>query len=538
MWIKRNKEINTIDDFIKKNTAVKEYDENAKYEYPHLKEAVNLFLSHVKAGSKITVYGDYDADGVTSLTEFHYLSKAICYNNITVIAPDRFSDGYGVTVKRVEKIAESGTKLLVTVDNGITAIDAIKRARELGLDVLVLDHHELAEGSDFPDANVVVDLHVTGADPQTGFDDLCGAGLTLRFAEMVIRNAGRVMSKERYSMIMQQLYAIAAIGTVADVVSLTHDNRYIVKKGLAALNAGQIPEGIKAFIKAMNINDEVTAETIAFGLAPAINAAGRLEEDGALRVVSVFCASSIFASKIATEVEHLVELNNERKQLVEEEVERAISILKVHKNDRVVIYVNRFGQPGIMGLVASELAKQFKRPAFALCGDVDLKGSGRTFGDVNIYEALCEVSDLLTSFGGHPQACGLGFKRDNLIAIKEKLNKLLPEVQNADDVYYDIELTDVTDSADILDKLKSLEPFGCGNPTPRFLLNFNAGNVFRMGKNGVHVKMSVTENFNVLSFNHKGKLPKANESVSVIGTLSSNSYQGKISHQIIAEALS
>lgn len=535
MWIKRDEKINTIDDFIKKNSDIRKYDENVKYEYPHLQEGVNLFVKHVRAGHKIKIYGDYDVDGVTSLTDFNCLGKAICYNNISVIAPDRFSDGYGITVERVEEIAKEGVKLLVTVDNGITAIDAIKRARELGLDVLVLDHHELEDGRPLPDANVIVDLHVTGADPQTGFDDLCGAGLSLRFSEAVIKAVGKVMSKERYDMVMQQLYAITAIGTIADVVSLTFDNRYIVKRGLDAINAGQIPEGMKALIKAMNINGEITSETIAFGIAPAINSAGRLEANGAMRVVNLFCMSSIFASKMTSEIEHLLKLNAERKKLVEEEVDRATSTLNIRKDDRVGIYVNRFGQSGIMGLVASELAKHFKRPTFALCGDVDIKGSGRSFGDVNIYDALCNVSDLLKSFGGHAQACGLSLKRDDLTTVKDRLNKLTPKVSNPDDIYYDIELTDTTKAKDILNDIKVLEPYGCGNPAPRFLLNFKAGNVFRMGK---HIKISVADDFYVLSFNHKGKIPKANESLSVIGTLSSNTYQGKTSYQITAEALS
>ena len=526
--IKRNENITSAEDYVKKSIGNisddVEESSHVSYKYTNLKEAVDLFIQHIRVRAKIVIYGDYDADGVTSLTIFKLLGRVL-NTELKVIAPDRFSDGYGLNTERAKQFIADKVDLVITVDNGISAGEAIKMLRDAGIDVIVLDHHEL--NGEVPNANVVVDPHVTGGD----FDDLCGAGLSLRFACDCLTRIGS-LKKERTQMIIDQMYAVAAIGTIADVVTLRQDNRYIVKRGLSNLNDGKAPVGIKALCE-KTLGSEIAASDVAFTLAPCINAAGRLCENGASKVVDVFTAPNVFLGGIANKIDEMIALNSERKELVNAEIERALGILNVRKDDRVVIYINKLGKPGIMGLVASKLAEEYKRPAIALCGDAVLKGSGRTYGDIDLFAGLSKASDLLNSFGGHKEACGLSFDRDKLEEVRGVLNTNLPKAEIKDVVYYDIELTN-EDPETVLDVLKVCEPFGCGNPAPKFLLTGEVTSAFRFGKEREHVKITC-DDIDVMAFNYSARVPKKGSTISVVGDLSINTYNGKTAYQLIAD---
>lgn len=515
--IKRNDAISSIEEYVKRNMGNSETDIQG-YEYPNMRKAVDTFLYAIRNGKKIVVYGDYDADGICSLTQFVIASRVLQYQ-IDVIAPDRFSDGYGLTVDRAKSFIGK-YDLLITVDNGITAVDAIKVARDGGLRVIILDHHEaMANPEVIPDANVIVDPHVTGGDKDTGFEDLCGAGLTLRFLEKVLREV-KSLRPERFTSTLNQLYAVAAIGTIADVVTLRHDNRAIVKLGLKYLNDGLAPAGVKAFVEKVLGNKEIDTESVGFSIGPCINAAGRLKENGASLILDIFTTPNVYLNNTYVKIDEVIALNEQRKAIVKDEVDRAVGLLQVRKTDRCVIYINRLGTPGIMGLVAGKLAEKFKRPALALCGDEVLKGSGRTYGNANIFEALSEAKDYMISFGGHPEACGLSFNRADVESVRKILNDNLPEVANEDDVYYDLELSDPVAE---YDELQQYAPFGPGNIAPKFYAMAKVDSCFKIGKNKEHVFATITINnqpVRVLSFFHEGKAPYPGKVIEVVGNIS------------------
>ena len=531
--IKRDDNITSVEEYVKRNLGNCNEDVDIQgYEYPNMRKAVDMFLYALRNGKKIVVYGDYDADGICSLTEFVIASRVL-QHQIDVIAPDRFGDGYGLTVDRAKSFIGK-YDLLITVDNGITAVDAIKVARDGGLRVVVLDHHE--QSGELPNANIIVDPHVTGGDKDTGFEDLCGAGLTLRFLEKVLREI-KSLRPERFTSTLNQLYAVAAIGTIADVVTLRHDNRAIVKIGLKCLNEGLAPAGVKAFLEKVLNGKEVDTESIGFSIAPCINAAGRLKENGASLILDIFTTPNVFLGGTYAKIDEAIELNEQRKTIVKDEVDRAVGLLQVRKTDKIVIYINKLGMPGIMGLVAGKLAEKFKRPALALCGDEELKGSGRTYGNADIFAALSEAKEYMISFGGHPEACGLSFKRADVESVRKILNENLPEVVNEDEVYYDLELTDpITE----YNELQQYAPFGCGNPAPKFYVMAKVDSLFKMGKNKEHLSITITVNeqqLKVMSFFHEGKAPWPGKVIEVVGDLSKEVYNGKETPKLIADVI-
>ncbi len=524
MFIKRNKQVKSFEDY--KNVYLGDVHISESYVYPNMKDAVELFLKHIRNRSKIVGFGDYDADGTCGLSGLKLLGKELM-TNITVIAPDRFTDGYGLNVKRVEQFINEGVNLLILIDNGITAIEPVAMAREAGIDVLILDHHEAKDI--LPNANVIVDPHVTGAD-STGFDDLCGAGLTLQFAIDVLSEV-KSIRKERKEIFIKELYAIAAIGTVGDMVTLREQNRDIVIKGLEYLNDGIVPAGLKALLNKLAEHTLINSEFISFTIAPSINAMGRLKSFGAQTVVDTMTAPSAFAPIVNKCVAEIVATNEERKALESEELERAISTLDVTDEDRVVIYVSPLGRSGLMGLVSGKLAEHFRRPAICLCGNGILKGSGRTYGDANIFEALTKVSKTLDTFGGHKEACGLSLKEENLSEFKALLNEVLPAPTLSKDVFYDLDL-DPEDVKDMVETLKAYEPFGIGFPCPVFKVSGKVANTFRMGSAKQHVKV-VIPNMDLCAFKYSGPVPTIGQTVSAVGKISENLYKGNLTYQMI-----
>ena len=534
MLKKRDSKVNSIAEFFAEKEGV--LNPPNGYSYPNMDDAVELFWKHCQGFDPTVVYGDYDADGVMSLSEAEYLKRGIGINpnlyRFDTIAPDRFSDGYGLTMDRAKSFVDEGYKLVITVDNGISAVDPIRYLRENNVDVIVLDHHEL--NGEIPNANVIVDPHVTGGDEKTGFDDLCGAGLMLIFATKVLKKI-HSLAPERRKSLTDTLLALAAIGTVADCVSLTYQNRLIVKEGLNRINAGELPFAVKDFINNLVGDSFVDSDTIGYTIGPAINAAGRLKTNGANVVVKTLTAPNVFMSNFKQYLDAIKDVNEERKLLVSEEVARAISISNITETDKVVVYHNVLGKPGIMGLVASELAREFKRPAIALCGDGVAKGSARSYGDIDIFAVISQAKDLLSSFGGHPQACGLSIAIDNINAFKDKLNEACPVIEDTGDEYYDLEVSK-ENVTDYLEELKKYEPFGEGNRKPTFLLKTTAQNVCWLGKEFNHLKIG-TNDIDILLFGYrnKGFVPKAQDLINVIGELNENVYNGEVHQQLPAE---
>ena len=486
-WLRKGA-YNTVKELVQANTGMSANDlayDARSYYYPGIKEAAELFMDHIKHGSKILVWCDYDTDGVDCKFIMSYtLARPMKIRNIEILCPGRYSDGYGIKPSIVEQFA--GTDLLVLCDNGIAAIKAVDLAREMGMDVIILDHHDprVIEGQVvMPNANVIVDPHLTGgyimdgAGNQIGeFRDLCGAGITWYFTHEV-RSMCDWMSDKQKWYLDQIAYIGATFGTVGDVVDLKDDNRRIVKQGLTNLNKGMGTSGIRQLMYKLYLNN-VSSMDIGFLISPIINASGRLEDTGANRIAALLCtdANDEDAKKaLYAEVDRAIEVNKKRKAMTKESVERVVENYEANGgNDPFIVCYDEYTVSGIVGLVASELVNRYHRPAlvFAPSGKDDgvIKGSGRSIEGIGIKGLLDQIQQYLTTYGGHPMACGASLLIDNLDAFGDAVNAITPVLDTSDAIMYDLECT-YTEAATKLAEQEQFEPYGAGNPQPVYRIN-------------------------------------------------------------------
>lgn len=515
-WLRKGA-YNTVKELVQANTGMSANDlayDARSYYYPGIKEAAELFMDHIRHGSKILVWCDYDTDGVDCKFIMSYtLARPMKIRNIEILCPGRYSDGYGIKPSIVEQFA--GTDLLVLCDNGIAAIEAVDLAREMGMDVIILDHHDprVIEGQVvMPNANVIVDPHLTGgyimdgAGNQIGeFRDLCGAGITWYFTHEVRSMCDWMSDKQRWYL-DQIAYIGATFGTVGDVVDLKDDNRRIVKQGLTNLNKGMGTSGIRQLMYKLYLNN-VSSMDIGFLISPIINASGRLEDTGANRIAALLCtdANDEDAKKaLYAEVDRAIEVNKKRKAMTKESVERVVENYEANGgNDPFIVCYDEYTVSGIVGLVASELVNRYHRPAlvFAPSGKDDgvIKGSGRSIEGIGIKGLLDQVQQYLTTYGGHPMACGASLLIDNLDAFGDAVNAITPVLDTSDAIMYDLECT-YTEAATKLAEQEQFEPYGAGNPQPVYRINgVELCEPGYMGGDSQHVKFQ-TKDADILWF--------------------------------------
>ncbi len=428
---------------------------------------------------------------------------------ITIRAPRRLSEGYGLSGKAVDEVREG---LLITVDNGISAIEEIQKAKEKGLSVIILDHH--IPGDVIPHADIVVDPHLNP--DKNGFEDFCGAGLAYKLAELLVTDA----------VLLQKISAIATIGTIADVVRLQGANRVLVKKGLNAMNERVVTEGLKNLIDACGFT-VITEESIAFKLAPILNAPGRLHDDGA-RYSSACLAQD--KKPIPKLVGQLIETNETRKHIVSTAYEAVMQNVTEQPGGPIIAYMPELHE-GIIGIVAGKLSESLHVPAYVLTGKGELKGSGRcNIHGVNLYELTNTAGQFLSRFGGHAGAVGLSLPEKNLESFRERIERTCHELDiEADDtVYYDIEI-DAQDVCSYIEQQKAYEPFGEGVSKPTFLIRNiplvpNFGEYVKyIGKNREHLKF-VTKGYSLVGFSMADKYVKEGKPkvIDVIGHIGMN----------------
>lgn len=515
-WLRKGA-YNTVKELVQANTGMSANDlayDARSYYYPGIKEAAELFMDHIRHGSKILVWCDYDTDGVDCKFIMSYtLARPMKIRNIEILCPGRYSDGYGIKPSIVEQFA--GTDLLVLCDNGIAAIEAVDLAREMGMDVIILDHHDprVIEGQVvMPNANVIVDPHLTGGYIMDGtgnqigeFRDLCGAGITWYFTHEVRSMCDWMSDKQRWYL-DQIAYIGATFGTVGDVVDLKDDNRRIVKQGLTNLNKGMGTSGIRQLMYKLYLNN-VSSMDIGFLISPIINASGRLEDTGANRIAALLCtdANDEDAKKaLYAEVDRAIEVNKKRKAMTKESVERVVENYEANGgNDPFIVCYDEYTVSGIVGLVASELVNRYHRPAlvFAPSGKDDgvIKGSGRSIEGIGIKGLLDQVQQYLTTYGGHPMACGASLLIDNLDAFGDAVNAITPVLDTSDAIMYDLECT-YTEAATKLAEQEQFEPYGAGNPQPVYRINgVELCEPGYMGGDSQHVKFQ-TKDADILWF--------------------------------------
>ncbi|MFM1652408.1 single-stranded-DNA-specific exonuclease RecJ [Brevibacillus sp. B_LB10_24] len=432
----------------------------------------------ISAGEPICLYGDYDADGVSATTlMIHVLRQLGAVFDYYI--PNRFTEGYGLHTDALKTIYDRGFKLVVTVDTGISAARQVAYGQELGLDIIVTDHHE--PPAVIPDALAVMNPKKPGC--SYPFDMLAGVGVAFKLAHALLGQPP------------MHLADIAAIGTIADLVPLVDENRLLASFGLRALNQTRHP-GLKALIRVCGLEEkELTAGHVGFGLAPRINAGGRLETaEAAVRLLA-----SDDAKEAAELAQTLDDLNRERQELVQTMTEEAEEMVRNHfpaDQNSVLVLAKTGWNVGVVGIVASRLVETFYRPTIVLGIDPDTgmaKGSARSIAGFDLYEALTACQELLPHFGGHTMAAGMTLPVENIEQLREKMNQIARERLSADDFIpqtrVDAEIQLDAIDLETVSSLQRLAPFGMGNPTPLIqLADVYASSMRKIGRDDSHLK--------------------------------------------------
>lgn len=536
-WEKKNEGFTTVQEVVEFNTGMSTDRLLNPVENPYLKglkKAVFVTKSCVAKNMPIRIVGDYDVDGVTSSSILALGLEEYTGVRPEVIIPKRFSEGYGINMSIIDRI-DSG--LIITVDNGITAVEQIQAAKDKGLVVIIIDHHIIRDDGKIPNADAILDPHaIQGSE----YEEYCGAGLAYRF----------IMELYPDTKLEQKLIALAGIGTIADVMTLQGDNRRLVLRSLEAVRSGTVTYGLKALIDAAGI-EFATESDYGFKIGPCINASGRLYDDGGYKAYKLLSSDPDQKSydflevenRILAETQSLIDINKERKMIVYDSMELAekkLSDKEVKKP--IILYDNSFSE-GIVGIIAGKLAERYQMPALVFTDSHKngiVKGSGRSGGNIHLKELLDQVSDLFVKYGGHAGAAGMSLEKEKLPVLQERLSDLLKNVPTpkTDTIYYDLDLKE-QEIPVIFKELEKYVPYGEGNPKVRFRLNdFIAspigGTYYTvMGELKNHIKI-FGQNLSILGFDFVSRY-LADEmpmSIDLIGELSVNYFNGKKLYQI------
>ena len=431
-------------------------------------ESVKLLKENIDSGKKILIVGDYDVDGVIS-TYVLYKCLSKLNANVSYHIPDRIKEGYGINESIIKNAKNEEVDLIITCDNGISAIEQIKLAKELGISVIITDHHDVPFKQDddgnrefiIPNADCVV--NPKQLDCKYPFTGLCGAGVVYKLIEVLFE----IYNIEKSEVI--DLLQYVAIATVCDVVDLVDENRIIVKKGLELLtNTNNM--GLNALLEKTGVKDKkITVYTLGFVLGPSINASGRLEQ--AFWALELLLSDNV--NKARELAEKLNELNKERQELTKDGVDKAISIIQENNmqyNKVIVVYLDDIHE-SIAGIIAGRIREKYNLPTIILTKAHDgAKGSGRSIEEYNMFEELLKGKDLLGKFGGHPMAAGMSIPIENIDAFRERLNNLhtLTDEDVLVKVQIDIGLPLNKINHGLIDEISLLEPYGKANPKPTF----------------------------------------------------------------------
>ena len=429
----------------------------------HGMEAGAKRLAHaIKGGEFVVVYGDFDVDGMSSVALLKtFLDKFRARSAYFV--PNRFKDGYGLGSRGIKFAAEQGASLLIAVDCGITGVTEAAYAKAQGLDLIICDHH--LPSSDLPDAVAVIDPKIALC--PYPFKELSACGIAFKLAQATAAELGK------YPGVLSDLLAFVALSTVADMVPLREENRVLVRAGLDVLRETRHP-GLKALASVAKIDlQHAEASDIAWKLAPRLNAAGRME-DASLAIDLLLADDPYEARNLATKLERLNQTRRARTDELHAAAKKQASVQVSGQHDGALVLHDHGWHAGILGLAASRIAREFLRPAIALtvAGDT-ASGSARTFGSIDIHEALTECRDLLIGFGGHAAAAGLRLHIDNIGALRQRLSKYVKDRLTPEDFEARIHFDAVLSLSDIDTQfayvVQHLQPCGMGNEAPLFV---------------------------------------------------------------------
>ncbi|PTK54476.1 single-stranded-DNA-specific exonuclease RecJ [Staphylococcus haemolyticus] len=491
-----------------------------------MEKAVTRINEAIDKNERILVYGDYDADGVTSTT--------ILVNTLQTLGaevgwyiPNRFSEGYGPNELAFRNAYDEGVSLIITVDNGIQGHKEIEMVQKLGVDVIVTDHHEI--GRTLPEAYAIV--HAMHPEYEYPFHFLCGAGVAYKLSQVLLENPPNYF------------VSLAAIGTIADLVSMTDENRSIVKQGLSFLNQN-CPIQIKALLNQAGYNDTINEETVGFIIGPRLNAVGRLE-DASLAAELLMTEDEEEAEFLAEQVEHF---NVERKEIVAQITDEALAIAeeKVNNGNQFLLLAKENWHEGVLGIVASKIVETYALPTLILNIDLEqnhAKGSARSIEQVSMFEILSAHQDLISKFGGHHMAAGMTMEIDYIEALEQGLNdwmfKLSEHTSLEPTKHVSVKLEENDISINNIRDIQRLSPFGTDFEKPLLEIDDNeVVDVRAIGKDKNHLKL-VTGQLQLQSLYWKnGQLAtqiEPGQPINLLGNLQINEWNGNQSPQFIIQ---
>lgn len=490
------------------------------YLMPDMKEAVDRIEIAIQRKDKIIIYGDYDVDGITSIT---VLKRFLEERGLEVdyYVPNRLQEGYGLNKEAIKNIAESGHKLMITVDCGISGIEEIEYSNSLGVETIITDHHEPLD--DLPRAIAVVDAK--RKDNKYPFRGLAGVGVVFKLIQAIGIRLN--LDEKEYLKYLD----VVCVGTISDIVPLVDENRVIAKLGLKLIQVTR-NVGLKSLLKNIGYKN-INSMSVSFGIAPRINACGRMGfQEEALKL---FLTDNIVQAEEITD--NLNRYNIERQEKERKIYEEAMDALKNVDMSKIstIVLAGSEWHHGVIGIVASKLTEKFFKPTILLSLEDDIaKGSGRSIPGFDLHSALCENSKYLEKYGGHEMAIGLSLKKENLEKFKQEFEKMAEEkdIKSILPVIYvdgEISLSDMNKKT--VEEICKLEPFGEANKTPIFLYKNLKIDSIRALSEGKHLKITLKDNnclINAIGFN-MGNLADEyliGDKVDIIGTLEVNSYNG------------
>lgn len=494
-----------------------------------MQKAIDRINLAIDQNEKILVYGDYDADGVTSTTILVNTLRELGAH-VGWYIPNRFSEGYGPNEEAFKHAYEEGINLIITVDNGIQGHSEIEMIQSLGVDVIVTDHHEI--GRTIPDAYAIV--HPMHPEYDYPFEYLCGAGVAYKVAQALLDNPP------------EYFQALVAIGTIADLVSLTDENRSLVQRGLEILNS-HCPVAIQALLEQAGYKDEITEETIGFIIGPRLNAVGRLE-DAALAAELLMTNELEEAQYLAEQVEFF---NQERKDIVAKITEEALVMAEqqVQQGAKFLLLAQEDWHEGVLGIVASKIVETYSLPTLILNIDTvqnHAKGSARSIDQVSMFEILTAHSDLISKFGGHHMAAGVTLPIDNVTALADGLKLWMEELATTTSLEprkkVDVKITEADITLQNIHDIQRLRPFGTDFALPCFALeDIMVHQAKGIGQDKKHLKLSLGEGQLQAIFWQNGHLTSqlnTEQPINIIGTLQINEWNGHQSPQFMLQDLS
>ena len=493
---------------------------------PDMEKAINRILKAIENGEKIIIYGDYDVDGITSVAVLKSFLEERGLQ-IGVYIPNRLNEGYGLNKEAIKFISDNGYQLMITVDCGITATEEIEYAKSLGIETIITDHHEPIEI--LPDAVAVVDAK--RKDNKYECRNLAGVGVVFKLIQALSIKMG--LDEKEFLKFLD----IVCVGTISDIVPLTDENRVIVKLGLKLVEQTR-NLGLREILQSCGYS-KINSTTISFGVAPRINACGRMghQED----------ALNLLLSKNIDEVKDLTakinEYNKTRQNIeksIYQKADKKIEENNLSNNSTIVVYGNGWHH-GVIGIVSSKITELYFKPSILLSEeDGEYKGSGRSINGFDLHEALMECNQTIKKFGGHAMAVGISIEKDKIEQFKEMFEKIAKE-KNVDkiipiiNVDAEIRLDDI--NKDMVESLKELEPYGEANKMPVFAFKNLKIESIRSLTNGKNLKLSVRDNKNIVNaigFNlgELSEIYKIGDKVDIAGNLEINSFNGVDSIQI------